>query len=83
MRGIGAYQAKIDWCVSGLFYIKANGYEYAEDQRSGSEKIRGDGTMLSQTCYVNATDINYAGSVSASLKTMRPMDQEFIFNRRC
>ena len=27
----------------------ANGYEYAEDQRSGSEKIRGDGTMLRQS----------------------------------
>ena len=38
MTGIGAYQAPIDCCVLGLSYIKANGYEYAEDQRSGSKR---------------------------------------------
>ena len=45
MTGIGAYQAPIDWCVLGLSYIKANGYEYAKDQRSGSLDPR-DETML-------------------------------------
>ena len=46
MPGIGAYQAEIDLGVLGLSQIKANGYEYAEEQRSGAEKIREEGTML-------------------------------------
>ena len=63
MTGIGAYQAPIDCCVLGLSYIKANGYEYAEDQRSGSEKIRGDGRMPTESlCVFDHPCKNYVSS---------------------
>ena len=35
---IGAYRGKTDLGVLGLSYSKVNGYEYKEDQRSGSQR---------------------------------------------
>ena len=40
MPRIGPYRAKTDLGVLGLSHFKGNGYEYAEDQRSGSQDPR-------------------------------------------
>ena len=51
---------------------------------SGADpKIQGGGTMLFGACRTNSADSIGAGSVSVSLKTVRPVDQEFVFNCRC